>query len=463
MYLEIKEIDFSKFKADFLREYNRIEPYKSRRVLTNDEVLLSEYRTEIVKTYNNLANYLANIYENGTHKTKTECVSKIQPFITKIKSCFDILQLEYDWPTYVLATVDPNKIRNIDNGTQSKSQDSSSAPVDDTGNDSDSSQISHNSNRSKHSQHSVQLLSAKSNSDSGSESDTMPQTKQELAKFAASVINYKFDGNPLKLDGFLADIDIIIDITEENNMAFCLKFIKGRLEGRALEAMPEKIEKIDDVTNALKAKITYDNSTVIEGRLAALRLQNGNFTKFTAEAEKLADALRRSLIKEGISQAKADQMTIAKTIEICRKTARNETVKSVLSSTKYESPSEVLSKLVTETDVARREYKESQQSKSKKSNGNNSNRNKNFHSRGGNNGNSFSNRNRNGNDYKSDNKNFQGNRNGNSSNYRGNGRGNFNNRQSNQSIRLISGASQSNQIDATEQNQTEQVFRLALN
>lgn len=110
MYIEIDEVDFAGYKTQFLREYNRVEPYR-RRVLTDDKNLLLEYRTELVRTYNNLVNYLANVYENGTHKTKTECVDKIKPFLDKLKVCFDLLSLEYNWPSYALAVINIEQIR----------------------------------------------------------------------------------------------------------------------------------------------------------------------------------------------------------------------------------------------------------------------------------------------------------------------------------------------------------------
>lgn len=55
--------------------------------------------------------------------------------------------------------------------------------------------------------------------------------------------------------------------------------------------------------------------------MMALKLDNSKTVKFTNEAEKLAEALQRSLIVERIPQAKAKSMAVEKTVEMCRQTA----------------------------------------------------------------------------------------------------------------------------------------------
>lgn len=106
--------------------------------------------------------------------------------------------------------------------------------------------------------------------------------------------------------------------------------------------------------------------------MLALRLIRGNYTEFTKRAEDLADEYRRSLRDENISKAKADQMAIKKTIELCRRIATSETVKSVVASSQYTKPSEVLATFVTQSDIAKREKREAEtfkQSSNKNSNG----------------------------------------------------------------------------------------------
>lgn len=135
--------------------------------------------------------------------------------------------------------------------------------------------------------------------------------------------------------------------------------------------MPEDIIAVQDIIDALRDGIAPTTSAVLEGKFMALKLEKSNFTKFTDLAEKLSEDFRRSLVMEGIPRNKAQEMTIKKTVELCRKTARSEIVKSVLSAARFSSPKEVIAKFVTENDVARREKKEQEQFKN---NGNRFNR-----------------------------------------------------------------------------------------
>lgn len=168
---------------------------------------------------------------------------------------------------------------------------------------------------------------------------------------ASSVLNYKYDVDPLLKDSFVEDCELVVSMTEQPNQAICLKYIKSKIVGRAREMLPETIEKVTDITDVLKEKIKADNSSVIEGRLTALRVYKGNFTNFS-------DAFRRSLIGEGFAKTKADELTIVKTKELCRCTARSDVVKSIIASTKFDTPAEVIAKLITEGEIAKKEKKE---------------------------------------------------------------------------------------------------------
>lgn len=274
----------------------------------------------------------------------------------------------------------------------------------------------------------------------------MAQTKGEFLKLAGALINYKFEGDPLKLKTFLADVDLVCLAAEENNAALCLTFIKRCLSGKALECVTDDDNTIAKIKATLSANIKPESSEVVEGKMMALRVRKGNFTEFTEEAEKLAEAFRRSLVVSGIPRNKAQEMTIKKTIELCRKTARSDTVKSVISSTKYEQPADVLATLVTQNDIARKEKAESDAIKAKQQSKNSGaqNRGGRFNGRGGGRGNYNNNGGRGGNNFRQ-----QNGQNGNrdqqqrgNGNFRGNGqnRGSqYRNNRNEHTIRLVSG------------------------
>lgn len=189
---------------------------------------------------------------------------------------------------------------------------------------------------------------------------TMVMTKQEFVRLAAPLLGYKYDGDPKKLESFLADVELVKDLAGEELPDYCFTFIKSRLEGKALESLPTRAKSVQEVVDALRAEIKCESSTVIEGKIMALRVHKGDFTKFAKVTEKLAESLRRSLVLEGISKEKAKEMSIKKTVELCRKTARSEVVKSVIASSSFSNPAEVVTKLITEIDIEKREKNQAQ-------------------------------------------------------------------------------------------------------
>lgn len=126
----------------------------------------------------------------------------------------------------------------------------------------------------------------------------MPQTSTDFLKLAASIINHTYSGDPLKLESFLSEAKLVNDLAEDANKELCVKFIEAKLEGKALECIPEDADPLIDISEALRSDIKPKNSQVIEGKILALRLVRGNFSKFSEEAEKLAEAFRRTLVVE---------------------------------------------------------------------------------------------------------------------------------------------------------------------
>lgn len=227
---------------------------------------------------------------------------------------------------------------------------------------------------------------------------TMTQSKSDFFKMASAVMKDKFEGDPLKLDSFITDAEFIESMTEAENKDTFLKFIKTKIAGRAKECLPDdaSITSLKSIIDALKKEIKPDSSLIIEGKMATLRLVKGDFTKFAEQAEKMAEAYRRSLIFESFTREKAGELTIRKTKEICRRVAYSDVAKSVIDSTQYNNPAEVIATLITQSDIARREKREQDArkpqgnknqsqngQKNKKSQHSNQQNNKNEHQKGG--------------------------------------------------------------------------------
>lgn len=101
-------------------------------------------------------------------------------------------------------------------------------------------------------------------------SSKMAQTKADFMKLAGPILNYKYNGDPLKLETFITDVELVQEMAEDEQKDLCFKFVKSKLEGRAIEAMPDEYKTVKEIIDALEAKIKADSSRVISGKIASL-------------------------------------------------------------------------------------------------------------------------------------------------------------------------------------------------
>lgn len=66
-------------------------------------------------------------------------------------------------------------------------------------------------------------------------SNMAPQTPREFMQMAAPVLNYRFNGDPFKLEAFIADVEIVESLAEDTQAELCSRLVKAKLEGKALE------------------------------------------------------------------------------------------------------------------------------------------------------------------------------------------------------------------------------------
>lgn len=440
-----KDSEFKKRLADFNREIGRIEPYKNRRPLTTNLELRSEYKKSLVQTYNDLLIYLNNILPNATLEQRLDIVKKFCAYLNKFKEAFQILGLSYQFEKSNSALIDINKIR-ADTESDSEEGEDSQDDLQDT----DSHGISDQSV-------SVQKTNNTASNSNQTENDSkMPQQAKDFIALAHQMISYRYNGDPLSLDSFLDAIALVKELCEDENLVIFRKFVMTRLEGVAREAIVTEPVTVDDIVRQLKASIKTESSKVIEGRILALRADKSSLTKFAEQAEALADQFRRSLCVEGFSKEKAKELAVEKTVEMCRKSAKNDTVKAVIAASKFSEPKEVIAKMIVEINNIKQDRPQgSYTHKFARSNQNNNNgrnnhndRSNNFHNnlsnnRGNwrNNGNNNNNNNRNHNNgHRSNNQNGQNqNRNGQGYNNGYNRNNNSNRGTDRAEVRVISG------------------------
>lgn len=170
--------------------------------------------------------------------------------------------------------------------------------------------------------------------------------------------------------------------------------------------------------------------------MQALRFSSNKAQEFTEQAEKLADALQRTLKIEGMAPEKAMEETVGRTVDICRQSANTDFLRSVLASTKFATPKDILAKFVIESSKEKTE----KQILSMRSQNNRTNNFQNLNGNGRGRGNS--NRNRQNNQNAPRYNNFRGNR-GNNRNFqsfqkgRGGNRRNLNNFNNDRYIRMM--------------------------
>lgn len=175
-------------------------------------------------------------------------------------------------------------------------------------------------------------------------------TQIDFIKLAAATLTQCYEGDPMKLESFINSINLLEPLATSQELKDTLfNFIKTKLSGKALETLPSTTNTVQQIVVALRNKIKPESSKVIEGRLAALKADRQALQSFSKTAEELADSLRRSLVMEGMTQEKATEITVEKTVKMCRASARSDLVKSVLASSKFIDPKEVISTFIVET------------------------------------------------------------------------------------------------------------------
>lgn len=237
-----------------------------------------------------------------------------------------------------------------------------------------------------------------------------------------SIIKKTYSGDPSGLSAFIEAIELASELSQDGQIPTLIRFIKTKCDKIAKEAIDEinpAPTTVAQIVTALRNKIKVDNSKVVVGRLLALKADKTSVQNFQEKGEELAEKLRLAYISEGIPATVAKTMVIDKTVEMCRSSAKTQLIKSVLASTKFDEPKEVLAKFVVEISSENREVKEAQVLKFSNNRGRGrGNRNFNYNSRGNyqnNRGNYYNNNNRG---------NYHNNRGrGNYHNNRGNNRG----------------------------------------
>lgn len=161
-------------------------------------------------------------------------------------------------------------------------------------------------------------------------------------KLAGSLIP-RFSDDANELEYFIDQVLQLETATPEKLKPNLITFVKGRLIGKARYSASD-CNTIPEIISALRRDIVLESSEILESRLAALRFDDKNLTDFATAVEKLSDQIINSLMSEGVTKFKAIQMTTRMVVDNCRKSARSQTIKTILAASSFTSPRDVLTK-----------------------------------------------------------------------------------------------------------------------
>lgn len=467
----------AKYK-DFHRECDRLRERKGSKLSTNP-IKIKEYKEGLVRTYNDIVIFINAEHSRLPLESKFDVLTKLNGCLNQLKQAFQRLNFSYEFGKDIHAQIDITKITEISDissdlsgNLPSTSNLGTVSTQSETENDSEGESIVGNNISARnqtfppHTDNTgikEKELVEETDTNLGDFSDISeqtqhntidmaPQSAAEFIKLANATINYRFDGDPDLLDGFIDGLELLKELVENENKKVFIKFVMTRLEGEARGLFKEAPNDIDIIINRLKEKIAFEPSKVIEGKFLALRADRSSLLKFSDLAKELASKYNRSLVREGFSIDKAKEITVEKTVEMCRKSAKSDTVKAVLAASSFNEPEEVIAKMIVEINNLKNDKPHA--SYAHKYN-NNHNKNGNFRNSNGNSNQNRNNRNSNNNSIRNhnnsqhrnnshnsngsqNNNNYRNNYN-NGNNYNNNSRQNYNrSNQSNQTVRHFS-------------------------
>lgn len=360
-----------RFNNTFYDELLEDHAKKAKRILKKDlstnERTLKRYEIDILRAHNKIVKYVSIFLNRFDENSRDAVENEIKQVVEKTSKCIVRLNLDITLPENIFKQIDiENDTESIESIQYSDDEEFCSANSTHANltlsNDSQSETNTIQSENTLIQDKSDLLTSVVAQHEqnisrtSPTQIDKMPDqelTKVGFIKFAAQTLKI-FNGDPMALTAFENNVKMLKSLSDKKYDTELRDVILTKLEGKAYECIdPEK--DVDNIVECLKTHIKHDNSKVIIGRMGVLKLNKLTTQDYAQKAEELAEALQRSLIFEGVNREKAKEMAIDKTVEMCRQSAKSDLVRSVIASTSYTSPKEVISKLITEQTTNERE------------------------------------------------------------------------------------------------------------
>lgn len=175
------------------------------------------------------------------------------------------------------------------------------------------------------------------------ETNKMPSLSvADFVKLASSTIQ-SFDGNICLLDTYVEQIEVVELVTTEELQSVLFKIAKAKLSGRARECISSSITTTGQLKQTLRDKLKPESSKLLKTKISSLKLDK-NFPEYSKQIEELGDALKRCLILEGTSEARAQSEVNEHVVDACRARVKTSEAKAIMGACTFENHRDVLAK-----------------------------------------------------------------------------------------------------------------------
>lgn len=328
-------------------EFNFIKKQILNNKLSTDPIELEEHKWNIIQSYNNFLTVVVEDFQKVDQNGQSLLENKVKSAREKLVACLNVLGCVYVLPNEIYGTVEAATIGSVAAVLERNEENLKALSSDEKA--SSKSELLTEERRQKVDLQEQYVIMADER-----------RLRRELLEIVNRQIRKPYDGEPMGLQAFISNVEIVRDFATTNELREkLLIYVKGRLEGRAREIVTDDVETIEELMSKLRKEIVPEASAVVLSRIASLRYSRGNQEEFAGRAEELADALRRTLVMEGMTPDKANEVTIDKIIQLCCGNAGSNVVKAVLRASKFETAKEVVSTLIIGNEECVKERQES--------------------------------------------------------------------------------------------------------
>lgn len=360
---------------ELLNDFDEWDKKITRKNASEKPEIVESRTNEIINAYNKLVEFAEPIIKNNGNKSTKEIRDELTARREYILDDLKILNSNAEVPDSITEKIktqnndeQENEQSNKSTGNKNEESNKKSSTIEpmpnandkkneESNNESSSTdpKTTSNDKKKEESNKNGQMNGKEENNDSKPEVSNKPKNKSnanmamtstEYYKLCTQQLNYTYTGDPLGLPPLIDAIELLQYLdTEHLHENILLRVLKTKLMGQAREYLPDDAT-VDEIKEILRKKIKVKSSKIIMGQLMALKADKTNFTDYAKRAEDLAEQFNRSLILEKIPTDTANNMTIDKTIDLCASNTRSQLVKSVLESTKFDDPKEVIATFI---------------------------------------------------------------------------------------------------------------------